>query len=147
VEHRSQSHGEPTVGRCDLCGREVRAGSAFTDRVLDSAYLDDKDARQDGTRPLFACSLDHLKVLRRQYLQRRFQVEELWARKVTRAIQNHPEGVTAEQLTQETGLTLPQIDRAVQWRRNTRLRMTEQSDTPRSEAERHSGGSPQDDAD
>jgi hypothetical protein len=142
VDHRAQTLSEPPLVRCELCGREIQAGSVFTDTVQDSAYLDDKDARRDGTRPLVACSLDHLKVLRRQYLQRRFQIEELWARKVTRAMLNDPEGVTAQRLEQETGLTLPQIDRAVQWLRNLRLRTDEQSDTRQPGTRPHRGESP-----
>jgi hypothetical protein len=107
----------PARDRCGVCGRSVSA-DGIREVVPDSSYLHPTDPAQDGLRPLAACDKDHFEELSAQYRERAYADEELWAGKVTRAVQEAwPGGVWGEELERATGLSAQQIGRAAEWNR------------------------------
>ena len=99
---------------CDLCGTVVSDETELYGLVPDSSAVHAHEAKFDGKRMIVACSPEHLAELREQYRRRPFVDEELWAGKIVRAVRAHP-GISAEELTEETGLAPDRIERAVAW--------------------------------
>ncbi|MCZ4103785.1 hypothetical protein, partial [Streptomyces sp. H39-C1] len=89
--------------------------------VPDSSSIHAVNAKFDGKRMIVTCSREHLAQLVEQYEQRPFVPEELWTGKIGRALVTHPDGIRAQELAEETGLDLNQIERAVKWN-NRRVR-------------------------
>jgi hypothetical protein len=105
----------PARDRCGVCGRSVSA-DGIREVVPDSSYLHPSDAAQDGQRPLVACDKDHFDEIAASYRERLYVDEELWAGKVSRAVQQAwPGGVWGEELERATGLTGQQIVSAAEW--------------------------------
>ncbi|PAZ12913.1 hypothetical protein CLM62_27695 [Streptomyces sp. SA15] len=61
------------------------------------------------------CTQEHLKELVEQYKRRPFVDAELWAGKIGRAMQQHPDGIDEEDLARETALSPEQIELGVLW--------------------------------
>ncbi|MFB6477435.1 hypothetical protein ACFCXF_03120 [Streptomyces virginiae] len=108
-----QTAGLPNLG--DLCRKAIFPGQAAYGQVRDSSYDDPVDPAQDGNRLVIACSAEHLGELQQHYRQRPFNREELWTRKIDRAMRQHPEGLGLEQLEKESGLNALQIEAATTW--------------------------------
>lgn len=105
----------PTQNRCGVCGRSVTA-DGIREVVQDSSFLHPTDPLQDGLRTLVACDKDHFNELAAPIRERAYADEELWAGKVSRAVQQAwPGGVWGEELERATGLTAKQIVRAADW--------------------------------
>ncbi|MFE5948425.1 hypothetical protein [Streptomyces sp. NPDC056480] len=101
---------------CDYCQQFIRAGTAVYGRVRDSSSVHPTDPAQDGQRVLTCCSPAHLAELQQHYRHRPFVSEELWAMKIDRTMRQHPHRLTNDQLMQETGLNLIQLEAAATWR-------------------------------
>ncbi|MGC5041577.1 hypothetical protein ACPXCS_39295 [Streptomyces sp. DT190] len=71
---------------------------------------------------IVACSPEHLDELIAQCKRRPFVEDELWAGKIDRVMQQHPEGISAEALAEEVGLSVTQVGAAVRWRNRESLR-------------------------
>ncbi|MGP3980086.1 hypothetical protein [Streptomyces sp. KR80] len=50
-----------------------------------------------------------------EHYSRPFVDAELWAGKIARVLQEHPDGFSEEELVEETGLDLGQIEAGVMW--------------------------------
>jgi hypothetical protein len=100
---------------CDFCGAAIVSGVPLYGYVADSSAVHPQKEWLDGLRAIAACSAEHLAGLRDQYRQRPFVEEELWAGKISRALDRCPQGLTVEELGQRTGLTLSDIRRAIAW--------------------------------
>ncbi|MFE6686042.1 hypothetical protein ACFVFQ_06130 [Streptomyces sp. NPDC057743] len=61
------------------------------------------------------CTQEYLKELVEQYEHCPFADAELRAGKIGRAMQQHPEGISEEDLVKETGLDLGQIEAGIMW--------------------------------
>ncbi|MET9322823.1 STAS domain-containing protein [Streptomyces sp. NPDC003038] len=94
---------------CALCGEPASADRGAV--VPDSSYIDSRDHRRDGKRPVAACSEDHLRQLLSHYGGRPFTEAELWAGRVARTI-------NIETLAAESGLDEKQLAAAALWRRH-----------------------------
>ncbi|MFE9934343.1 hypothetical protein [Streptomyces sp. NPDC005533] len=103
----------PTV--CDLCRRVIPLGDGLCSRVRDSSWADPVDPRYDGRRLIIVCDTGHLAKLQEQFRQRPFVNEELWAAKINRAHLRHQGTLGMNQLAEETGLVLHQIEAAALW--------------------------------
>ncbi|MER7540806.1 hypothetical protein ABTX77_39500 [Streptomyces sp. NPDC097704] len=101
---------------CDRCRRAVSPGMGVFGLVQDSSWIHPADPDQDGRRLVTACCLDHLDEVRELYRARPFVNAELWARKIDRALAQYPQGLSTEELIEETGLNLIQLERATVWR-------------------------------
>jgi hypothetical protein len=102
---------------CDSCGTAVYDGSELYAIVLDSSSVDPLRPALDGRRRLVACCPEHLSELRRYYLARPFDHDELRAQIVTRAQEAAaPAQRSLEELARATGLTLGEILGALAWR-------------------------------
>jgi hypothetical protein len=121
VDDGDEPNAEELPELCDLCGVTIANGSEVYDLVPDSSVIHAQDPTLDGKRFLTACSPDHLEELREQYRRRPFVNEELWAGKILRALEQHPEGLDQDRLLEATGLNPLQIERAVAWQ-NERYR-------------------------
>ncbi|MFF5788442.1 hypothetical protein ACFY8P_26205 [Streptomyces sp. NPDC012693] len=104
------------IMRCDLCGTFSTPGSEIHALVADSSAVYGQDPLLDGRRILTACSPTHLSELQRRCRERPFVDVELWANKVTLALQRHPEGLSTQQLAEKTGLTASQVEHGITWR-------------------------------
>ncbi|MGW2919319.1 hypothetical protein ACWDBF_15840 [Streptomyces angustmyceticus] len=104
----------PDAGMCDLCGALTSPASQVFTLVPDSSAIHPYDPQQDGLRRLAACGPDHLGELQRQYRQRPYVREELWAGKVARALRSQPE-LDEDELAEVTGLNFIQIERTLTW--------------------------------
>ncbi|MEV6793442.1 hypothetical protein AB0M87_15880 [Streptomyces sp. NPDC051320] len=100
---------------CDACGTAILSGLPLYAYVPDSSAVQAGKEWLDGLRFLAACCEEHLNALRDQYRRRPFIEEELWAGKISRALDQHPDGLTAEELGRTTGLMLPDIRSAMAW--------------------------------
>lgn len=100
---------------CDWCGAIVTDGTETYGMVPDSSVVHVSNPMCDGQRLLTACGREHLVALQEQYRRRPFVEEELWAGKIYRAVEHDPEGLSAESLTDATGLSLEQIERCMAW--------------------------------
>ncbi|MGW6414874.1 hypothetical protein [Streptomyces sp. NPDC055055] len=100
------------VMRCDLCGTSIPLGSEIHALVADSSAVHVHDPLLDGRRIITACSLAHLAELRHD--------AELWAGRIALVLQQHPDGLSTQQLAAATGLTTAQVGRALAWQRNYR---------------------------
>ncbi|WP_354638800.1 hypothetical protein [Kitasatospora camelliae] len=100
---------------CDQCGSLIDPGEELFALVPDSSALHAWDPDFDGKRVLTACSIDHLAELVDQYRRRPFVVEEQWAGKVCRALEQHGEPLNIDALAHASGLSADQVDRAVDW--------------------------------
>ncbi|ORT53969.1 hypothetical protein [Streptomyces sp. CB03238] len=81
----------------------------------DSSAVYVYDMGYDGRRFLTACSPEHLTVLCQRYGGRPFVEEELWVGKIARVFDEHPEELRIDHLAEATGLTVPQVRRALEW--------------------------------
>ncbi|WP_328419165.1 hypothetical protein [Streptomyces sp. NBC_00443] len=72
-------------------------------------------------RQLIACCEEHLDLVRCAFTSR-FVKEELWAAKIARVLRAHPAGVSEEQLTEESGLSIIQIEHTLAWQTTHLLR-------------------------
>jgi hypothetical protein len=100
---------------CDLCGALTWDSARWSAVVPDSSSIT-VDPEFDGKRLIVGCSRQHLAALAEQYKNRPFVDAELWQGKIARAMQQHPHGVSPEDLAEETGLSLQQIEAGVTWR-------------------------------
>ncbi|MGW2090277.1 hypothetical protein [Streptomyces sp. NPDC001880] len=115
--------GEPDAGDedealpelCDLCGAVVADNTEWYAVVPDSSVVHAVDPRLDGKRMVVGCSREHLAELVGQYKHRPFIDAELWAGKISRAIEAHGGRISPEELTKEIGLTEAQIDLGMMW--------------------------------
>ncbi|WP_277436209.1 hypothetical protein [Streptomyces sp. SPB162] len=103
------------VELCDWCGRLWYDGGVLA-IVRDSSAVHATDPAKDGMRLLVACGGEHLGALLERYRQRPFVEEELWSWQIVRALSAAPHDMTVEELSPVTGLTTPQIHRALAWR-------------------------------
>ena len=97
---------------CDLCGATVADDSEWYASVRDSSVVHAYDPKGNGRRLLVECTSEHLKQLIEQYKRRPFIDAELWVGQIGRAIRHHPQGISADELAEETGLNPAQIDSA-----------------------------------
>ncbi|GAA3048539.1 AsnC family protein [Streptomyces glomeratus] len=112
---------------CDFCGAVIPGGTVeWLALVRDSSAIHAVDPRLNGKRMLVGCSREHLARLVEQYKCRPFVAAELWAGKIMRALQRHPEGISEEDLAAETGLSAEQVQRAVMWHNIEARRWLEQ---------------------
>ncbi|MDJ0343383.1 hypothetical protein QMK19_19515 [Streptomyces sp. H10-C2] len=117
---------EPFPDICDFCGRRIGARGRLA-LVPDSSAIHARDPGKDGQRLIIVCSPEHLASLEEEYRRRPFVAEELWAGKISRALQGHPEDLlTPETLSAATGLSQEEIDRAVIWKMERIRRWYEQ---------------------
>ncbi len=107
---------------CDRCGAVIDDGSELYAVVRDSSVVHAHDPKLDGGRMIVACSREHLRDLQEQYRQRPFVDAELWAGKIYRAMDEHPAGMSEEELVEATGLTPAQIELGVLWQNLGALR-------------------------
>ncbi|MFJ5220172.1 hypothetical protein ACIP98_36470 [Streptomyces sp. NPDC088354] len=113
-----RDRGEPDSGDedealpelCDLCGAVVADSTESYAVVPDSSIVHSVDPRLDGKRMVVGCSREHMAELVAQYKHRPFIDAELWAGKISRAIEAHGGKVSPEELAEETGLTEEQIE-------------------------------------
>ncbi|MCZ4101433.1 MULTISPECIES: hypothetical protein [unclassified Streptomyces] len=111
---------------CDLCGQRIGAQGRL-DLVPDSSAVHARDPGKDGKRLIVVCSPEHLTALRDEYRRRPFVAEELWAGKISRALQGRPEDLIGpDTLSAATGLSAEEIDRAVIWKMERIRRWYEQ---------------------
>ena len=101
---------------CDECGAVIYDGSELYAMMLDSSSVDPVRPGLDGRRRLVACGGEHLDALRRYYLGRPFDHDELRAHVVNRAQQDAERHLTLEELTRATGMTLGELLGALAWR-------------------------------
>ena len=80
----------------------------------------------DGKRMVVGCTQEHLRELVEQYKRRPFVDAELWVGKIDRVMQQHPEGISEEDLAEATGLDLGQIEAGVMWKNLEFLRWRRQ---------------------
>lgn len=111
---------------CDLCGTAVSNESEIYALVPDSSAIHAHDPKFDGKRMVVACSREHLAELVEQYKHRPFIDAELWAGKIYRAMEEHPDGISSEALAEETGLDQAQIELGVLWQNMGALRWHQQ---------------------
>lgn len=111
---------------CDLCGATVADDSEWYASVRDSSVVHAFDPKGDGRRLLVGCTSEHLKQLIEQYKRRPFIDAELWAGQIGRAIGHHPQGISADELAEETGLNPAQIELGVLWQNFGALRWQQQ---------------------
>ncbi|MCL3999049.1 hypothetical protein [Streptomyces lavenduligriseus] len=112
---------------CDRCGAVIDDGSELYAVVRDSSVVHAHDPKLDGGRMIVACSREHLRDLQEQYRQRPFVDAELWAGKIYRAMDEHPAGMSEEELVEATGLTPAQIELGVLWQNLGALRWHQRS--------------------
>ncbi|MBK6017593.1 hypothetical protein [Streptomyces sp. MBT53] len=117
---------EPQPELCDQCGAMIDDGSELYAVVRDSSVIHAHDPKLDGGRMIVACSPEHLRDLQKQYRKRPFIDAELWAGKIYRAMDAHPDGLSREELEEETGLTPAQIELGVLWQNLGALRWHQQ---------------------
>ncbi|MCZ4124815.1 hypothetical protein [Streptomyces sp. H39-S7] len=111
---------------CDFCGQPIGAQGRL-DLVPDSSAVHARDPDKDGRRLIVVCSPEHLGALRDEYSRRPFVPEELWAGKISRALQGRPGNLIGpEVLAAATGLSVEEIDRAVIWKMERIRRWYEQ---------------------
>ncbi|MCZ4121004.1 hypothetical protein [Streptomyces sp. H39-S7] len=103
------------VDLCDWCGRLWHDGGVLA-IVRDSSAVHATDPAKDGMRLLVACGGEHLGPLLEKYRGRPFVEEELWSWQIVRALSAAPDDMTVDELGPVTGLTAPQIHRALAWR-------------------------------
>ncbi|MET8957622.1 hypothetical protein ACWEO4_45925 [Streptomyces sp. NPDC004393] len=120
-------NGEPGEGEvrpelCDLCGAEISGQAEVHALVPDSSVIHGHDPKLDGKRWLSACSPEHLAALLDVYKQRPFVDVELWAGKISRAVEAHRGRISPEELAEETGLTQAQIELGQSWQNLDALR-------------------------
>ncbi|MFI5752434.1 hypothetical protein ACIBBE_42810 [Streptomyces sp. NPDC051644] len=106
---------EAHPGLCDLCGAVVSDSTEWYAVVKDSSAIHAVDATFDGKRMVVGCSREHLAELVEQYKRRPFTDAELWAGKIGRVMQQHPDGISENDLAEETGLDPGQIELGVLW--------------------------------
>ncbi|MGX5185744.1 hypothetical protein ACWKT5_23705 [Streptomyces avermitilis] len=111
---------------CDLCGAVVADATEWYSVVQDSSVVHSVDPRLDGRRMVVGCSREHLTQLIEQYKDRPFVDAELWAGKISRAIDTHGGRISSEELTAETGLTEAQVKLGVLWQNLGALRWHQQ---------------------
>lgn len=107
---------------CAHCGLPVTAGQQVFGLVPDTSVLHPTEPDLDGVRQLIACCKEHLNLVRCVYMSRPFVKEELWAAKIARVLRAHPAGVSEEQLTEESGLSIIQIEHTLAWQTTQFLR-------------------------
>ncbi|MFB7836136.1 hypothetical protein [Streptomyces sp. NPDC056056] len=107
---------------CDQCGAVIDDGSELYAVVPDSSVVHARDPMLDGRRMIVACSREHQRDLEEQYRRRPFTDAELWAGKIYRAMDEHPDGMSEEKLAEETGLTPAQIELGALWQNLGALR-------------------------
>ncbi|MGW1617377.1 hypothetical protein ACWCQZ_50455 [Streptomyces sp. NPDC002285] len=100
---------------CDLCGAVTWDSARWTAVVPDSSSIT-VDPEFDGKRLIVGCSREHLAALTDCYKHRPFMDAELWSGKIARVIQQHPDGISPQDLAEETGLDMDQIETGVSWR-------------------------------
>ncbi|MFD1934897.1 hypothetical protein ACFSKW_25825 [Nonomuraea mangrovi] len=100
---------------CDWCGKLISDGSELYGVAQDSSMINADDPRFDGQRFLTACTYEHLIALREHYRRRPFVDEELWAGKITRALDDASEEYNLDDLTAATGLNPEQVERCIAW--------------------------------
>ncbi|MEU6184189.1 hypothetical protein [Streptomyces coeruleorubidus] len=100
---------------CDWCGAVIEDGSELYAIVWDSSVVHAHDPRYDGARMVVGCAREHLQLVQEQYRQRPFVDAELWAGKIERVLDKHPEGISQEELCRLTGLNPAQIELGVLW--------------------------------
>lgn len=98
---------------CALCGEPASANRGAV--VPDSSYIDSRDHRRDGKRPVAACSEEHLRRLVSHYGGRPFTEAELWAGRVARTLAGHSAEINLETLATESGMDEKQLAAAVLW--------------------------------
>ncbi|MCZ4103238.1 hypothetical protein [Streptomyces sp. H39-C1] len=109
-----QSPSVPQTDICDACARPLTDG-CHLGVVRDSSAIHPRHRARDGRRLIAACSPEHLLALQREYRERPFVHEELWAGQILRALAQQPDGLAAEALCAATGLDDLQIRRAMEW--------------------------------
>jgi hypothetical protein len=122
MDSHKSGEGALLPGLCDFCGATISHGSELYALVPDSSAINARDPELDGKRFLTACSRDHLAELQEKYLRKPYVIEELWTGKISRAIQDHPFGLSLKQLAEVTGLSVPQIERAEAWQNQRKRR-------------------------
>ncbi|MEU8975899.1 hypothetical protein AB0D11_43105 [Streptomyces monashensis] len=105
----------PQPELCYLCGAVVDDSTEWCAIVPDSSSIHAVDPKLDGKRMVVGCTKEHLAELVEQYKQRPFVDAELWAGKIARVMQQHPEGVSDKEMSRETGLKPAQIELGVLW--------------------------------
>lgn len=110
------------AGWCDLCGLPIPSSTQLFSLVPDSSAIHPDDPEQDGQRLLAACGPECLGVLQQRYRQRPYVREELWAGKIARALDAHPEGLDEAGLVRATGLNIIQIEHTLSWESERFLR-------------------------
>lgn len=107
---------------CDACGTVI---TDETDGIFalvpDSSALHAIDPGLDGRRVLIACSLDHLAELVDEYRHRPYAVDELWAGKVCRALEENGGSLSLPAIAAASRLSEAQVERGVDWH-NARAR-------------------------
>ncbi|MFE3187125.1 hypothetical protein ACFXKR_40765 [Streptomyces violascens] len=83
---------------CDRCGAVIDDDSELYAVVRDSSVVHARDPKLDGGRMIVACSREHLRDLREQYRKLPFVDAELWSGKIYRAMDQHPAGMSEEEL-------------------------------------------------
>ncbi|MGG2459319.1 hypothetical protein ACO0M4_05760 [Streptomyces sp. RGM 3693] len=100
---------------CDVCRRVIEDGRQVRGEVPDSSAVYVYDLGFDGRRFVTACSKEHLTVLRERYDRRPFVDEELWVGKIARVLDENHDALRVDRLAEATGLTVPQVERALEW--------------------------------
>lgn len=100
---------------CDVCQQAIEDGRQVRAAVPDSSAVYVYDLGNDGQRFVTACSQEHLAVLRERYARRPFVAEELWVGKIARVLDEHADGLRIDRLAEAAGLTVRQVEKALQW--------------------------------
>ncbi|MFI7389306.1 hypothetical protein [Streptomyces tendae] len=98
-----------------MCGQAIVEGRRMRYAVPDSSAVSVHDLAHDGLRLVTACSQEHLDVLRQRYARRPFIEEELWIGKIARLLDKYPDGHRIDRLAEAAGLTVGQVEQALQW--------------------------------
>ncbi|WP_217139780.1 hypothetical protein [Streptomyces sp. AC627_RSS907] len=112
---------------CDLCARVFPKDESVSGYVPDSSAAHTTNEWFDGLRLITACCDDHFDAIKKDYADRPFVQEELWAAKLTRALTTGPPALSMDQLGCRTGLQEPQIRAAIAWH-NERMREQQRMD-------------------
>ncbi|MEU6313802.1 hypothetical protein [Streptomyces sp. NPDC047014] len=112
-EDGAEEESQPEL--CDWCGAVVSDSTEWYSVVPDSSAVHSSDPVLDGKRMVVGCSREHLAELVEQYKRRPFVAGELFAGKIARVLEQHPEGLSEEDLVRETGLTAAQIEVGAMW--------------------------------
>ncbi|OEJ21453.1 hypothetical protein AR457_37250 [Streptomyces agglomeratus] len=113
---------DPLTELCDLCGVVISDSTEVYSLVRDSSAIHAHDSQFDGKRMIVACSPEHLDELIRQFKRRPFVEDDLWAGKIARVMQQHPEGISVEALAEEASLNVAEVGAGVRWHNREFLR-------------------------